>query len=245
MLNRVSVWFLVVITLGFSVGIAYAFFQKAKIAEPAGNTVTNSTTKVPKPAKENNEEDVLPSRILLKVPFYPQAPFANWDDIHNEACEEASLLMVRDYYRNQSLDLEELDQDILDFIRYQTDHGYKYDVTVRELADLAKSYYRFTGARLIDNPTVDDIKAELAANRPVILPASGRMLENPNFRAPGPRYHMLVIKGYDSRGFITNDPGTRNGNSFRYSYDNLISSLRDWNAVDIDRGARRVLVFDR
>ena len=38
---------------------------------------------------------------------------------------------------------------------------------------------------------------------------------------PGPVRHMLLIKGYDGeRGvFITNDPGTRHGESFEYSVD--------------------------
>jgi hypothetical protein len=244
MINRFFIGVLLTVTAGFSVGIAYAFFYNDQL--PTGEVINSTrTTETPTPQVAPVVKEQLPTKVSLKVPFYVQAPFAVWDDIHNEACEEASLLMVRDYYRNRSLDLEELDQAILSFINYQTRLGYKYDVTISELAALAKSYYQFSGARIIDNPTVLEIKKELAAKRPVIVPAAGRMLENPNFRSPGPRYHMLVIKGYDSRGFITNDPGTRNGHSFRYSYDNLMESIRDWNPSDINQGARRVLVFDR
>lgn len=244
--NRLTIWFLVMVMVGFSVGIAYAFFQKEQTNnQPIVTGNQTPSQPLPQPSNPNNGESPLPNKVLLKVPFYPQAPFAVWDDIHNETCEEASLLMVRDYYLNRSMDLEELDQDILNFINYQTDRGYKYDITLKQLVDLAKVYYQFSGARIINDPTIDEIKKELAANRPVILPASGRLLENPNFRSPGPLYHMVVIKGYDSRGFITNDPGTRNGNGFRYSYNNLMSSNRDWNPVDINKGARRILVFDR
>jgi len=54
-------------------------------------------------------------------------------------------------------------------------------------------------------------------------------LNNPNFKQPGPIYHMLVIKGYNSWEFITNDPGTRKGNSFKYPYSTLINAVHDWN----------------
>ena len=29
----------------------------------------------------------IPDKFLLQVPFTPQAPTANWDEMHNEACE--------------------------------------------------------------------------------------------------------------------------------------------------------------
>mgnify|MGYP001612522819 CR=1 FL=1 len=40
----------------------------------------------------------LKSAILLPVPFTPQAPTANWDQLHNEACEEASIIMANAYF---------------------------------------------------------------------------------------------------------------------------------------------------
>src|SRR3954467_10835183 len=42
----------------------------------------------------NTTDPALPRTLLLKVPFTPQAPTANWDELHNEACEEASSLMA-------------------------------------------------------------------------------------------------------------------------------------------------------
>ena len=39
---------------------------------------------------------------------------------------------------------------------------------------------------------------------------------------------MLVIKGYLDNSFITNDPGTKRGENFIYSIDNLLLSLADW-----------------
>ena len=39
----------------------------------------------------------------LKVAFTSQAPLANWDHAHEEACEEASALMVDAFWHNRSL----------------------------------------------------------------------------------------------------------------------------------------------
>jgi len=61
------------------------------------------------------------------------------------------------------------------------------------------------------------------------VPLAGRELNNPYFRAPGPIYHMLVIKGYDSDEFIVNEVGTKRGDSFKYKYDVLINAIHDWN----------------
>ncbi len=41
---------------------------------------------------------------------------------------------------------------------------------------------------------------------------------------------MLVIKGYNKNGFITNDPGTRRGADFAYSYETLEKAISDWTA---------------
>ncbi|MEX0594629.1 MAG: C39 family peptidase, partial [Patescibacteria group bacterium] len=183
--------------------------------------------------------------FVLKVPFYVQAPFAVWDELHGEACEEASLHMVRDYYRKTTLDLEGQDQQILNFIHWQQDNGYKVDLTLSQLASAAKKYYQFGGAEILENPTIDEIKREVLAGRPVIVPAAGRLLDNPNFRTPGPIYHMLVIKGFDKTGFITNDPGTRNGEGFHYSYQNLYQSIHNWDPIEITNGAKAVLVYQR
>ena len=99
--------------------------------------------------------------------------------------------------------------------------------------------------RLIEDPTVDQIKAELVAGRPVIVPAAGRLLGNPYFTAPGPIYHMLVIRGYTQNDqFIVNDPGTSRGESFLYDFDTLLYALHDWNnGGEITQGRKVVIVL--
>ncbi len=197
------------------------------------------------PAKKGVVEEPLPPQKVLEVPFTPQAPLANWDALHEEACEEASLMMVKYARSNQLFGTpSQVDDEIQQLVGWESNHGYEVDVTVSELSKIAEQYYGLSTGRVIDNLTVTKIKKEIAAGRPVVIPASGQNLPNPYFTAPGPVYHMLVIKGYTDNEFITNDPGTKRGKDFRYSYDGLLGAVHDWDSKNILAGAKRALVFD-
>ena len=88
-----------------------------------------------------------------------------------------------------------------------------------------------------------NIKTALNKGYPVILPAHGKELLNPNFRNGGPEYHMLVIKGYKADGsWIVNDPGTRNGPDYIYPHDRLLIANHDFNATDMKLGAKVMIV---
>lgn len=221
-----------------------------QLADTATEPAPAPRVTVPKkeaPAAPVTKPVNLPSEVMLDVPFMVQAPFANWDALHQETCEEASLMMVRYFRLKQSFgSLQSIDDELKSLVAWQTGKGYEYDVTVKELSRIARDYYSMSSGRIISNPTLNEIKKELADGRPVIIPAAGRLLNNPNFTAGGPPYHMLVIRGYDANGFITNDPGTRRGEKFRYTFDNLMDSIHDWtgNKSTITTGDKAVLVFD-
>ncbi|MEK7167718.1 MAG: C39 family peptidase [Patescibacteria group bacterium] len=186
--------------------------------------VVSSTTE---PVEEPGENKV-PSKLELKVLFAPQAPFANWDALHEEACEEASMIMADRYFGGKPLDESIMEAEIQDLVKWEEDNNYQVDLTVQETADVLKAYFNLT-ARITSEVTTDRIKYELAKGNLVLVPAAGRELKNPNYKAPGPIYHMLVIKGYDSDELITNDPGTKKGNGFRYGYDVFLNAVHDWN----------------
>lgn len=216
----------------------------SNLAVTPKNTNTNSsnTNKVPGAPKTVTE---IPEKAALKVPFTTQAPLANWDALHEESCEEASLIMY--YHFMNGTDIESPDtaeKEIQDLVAFEEKNGYAVDVTTTQLNEIASKYYGMKTGRVIKNATMDDIKREVASGRPVIVPAAGKMLDNPNFKDGGPVYHMLVIKGYDKDGFITNDPGTRKGEYFRYSFDNLYNAIHDWDPSNIQNGGKNVLVFD-
>jgi hypothetical protein len=61
---------------------AFDFLAK-KLEVNTENTLTNNT----------NSVNILDSYQITNVPFVSQAPFANWDQLHDEACEEASVII--------------------------------------------------------------------------------------------------------------------------------------------------------
>jgi hypothetical protein len=121
-----------------------------------------------------------------------------------------------------------VESEISKITRWQKDKfGYNLDTTVDETAQFAESIYNLQTEQIKDF-TEDDIKRALSEGKVVLISENGRLLGNPNYKAPGPIHHMLVIKGYDDRGFITNDSGTRNGKDYRYSFTTLQASAADW-----------------
>ena len=206
---------------------------------------TNSNTNVPINNNVNVEPEpiVLPDEINLDVPFTSQAPHSNWDLPYQEACEEASAITVHYYYQGKTFTKDIADQEILDLVDWQNNYFGDYlDTTAVETADMIKEYWGYEKVELIYDPTIEDIKTQIASGRPVIIPSAGRELGNPNFTSPGPIYHMLVVRGYTESKFITNDVGTRNGENYQYDYDVLMDAIHDWNDGDVNNGQRVIVV---
>ncbi|MFA5020649.1 MAG: C39 family peptidase [Patescibacteria group bacterium] len=210
----------------------------ATAAIPPATNIDNAKPAPPAavPAVSTTEEIAqIPRTYQLKVLFAQQAPFANWDAEHEEACEEASMIMADRYFSGQPLDEKIMEAELQKLFNWEADHGYQVDLTAQETVDILRDYFGRT-ARLSTDVSADQIKYELAQGRLIIIPAAGRELGNPNFKQPGPIYHMLVIKGYNDREFITNDPGTRKGNSYVYAYSALINAIHNWNPILAEGG---------
>lgn len=172
----------------------------------------------------------LPAAKNLAVPFTSQAPHANWDQDHEEFCEEASMLMVGRFFTNRTIkNPDDAEQGLQQLKTWELDHlGFYYDTTAAETARVIKELYGLK-VELKTDPSVNDIIFALANNQLVIVPTAGRELGNPNFTAPGPIYHNLLIRGYTKDGkFITNDPGTRKGNGYVYSQSTVMNAMHDW-----------------
>lgn len=192
-----------------------------------------------------------PEEINLNVLFYSQAPYSDWGMPYQEACEEASLLLAYYYATNQhDVTREAFQQDLLNIIDFENGYfgDYKH-TTIAQTAEIATIYLNFTNYEIINDPTVDQLKAFLAAGDVIVTPFAGRYLGNPYFTGEGPIYHNLVIRGYDETYFITNDVGTRHGENFIYEYDVLLNALHDWHDSaayedeGILRGAKTVLII--
>ncbi len=181
---------------------------------------------------------------ILNIPFAPQAPFANWDLPYQEACEEASMVMVGEYFKGNKiprLEATYADQEILKLVEWQKQNrGFYEDTTAEEVVSILKDYYQLVSKVVPYNSEI--IKQEILAGHPVILPVAGRLLDNPYFRRPGPLYHMLVVKGFEGEEFITNDPGTKRGENFRYHYSVFDKAVHDWNGGEVEKGEQIMIV---
>lgn len=188
----------------------------------------------------------LPPSVNLNIPFGSQAPFADWGMPYQEACEEAAVIMAHRFFSGEPLNAKIMDREILKLVEWQEKtFGYYKDTTAEEIARILREYFGHSDIEVRYEFTIEDIKKEVAAGHPVIVPAAGRLLPNPNFKQPGPIYHALVIKGFLANGkIITNDPGTRKGADFIYSPDALMNAIHDWNAEDILKG-RKVMIVVR
>ena len=178
------------------------------------------------------------------VPFTSQAPLGVWDPDHKEVCEEASILMVLRYFEGRPFaSPEEADSALIALVRANEDLGYAVDTTAAQVRTLLLSQNQDLSAELLHNPSVDDLKRVLSDGKLVIVPAQGQFLGNPYFQNPGPPYHMLVLRGFTDEGMvITNDPGTKRGEQFAYSFETLMNAMHDWNDGDVENGAKTVLV---
>lgn len=196
-----------------------------------------------KPANVN-AASVVPAEYNLAVPFAIQAPFANWTGSYEDGCEEASALMVHYYYTKQLFETQDEVKEELDktFVWQDRVLGYNLDTTTEETARMLREYFGYAKVEVTTDVTAARIKKEIAAGRPVIVPAYGKALLNPNFRNGGPDYHMLVIKGYTADTFITNDPGTRRGADYVYPITRLVEAVHDWNGGDVENG-RKVMII--
>ena len=188
-----------------------------------------------------------PEKFLLQIPFTAQAPTGNWDELHNEACEEASAIMAAAYFAGDTrkvLPAPEVEKQLADLTDWQEKRfGYSLDTTAAETAEMIREVYHLK-ADIVNDYTQKDIQDALFAGKVIIAPINGRLLGNPYFRQPGPIYHMIVIRGYTKTELITNDPGTRNGENYRYSFATIKNAAADWNhdTNTIDAGKSLMIV---
>ena len=187
----------------------------------------------------------IPDQINLAIPFLLQAPTSNWALPYQEACEEASVLMAAAFL-GEDVNLstpQTKAQEILDLVDFEMEYlGFYLDTNVADTISFANSRYPALVFASVANPTVDQIKAFVAQGSPVIVPAAGRELHNPFFSREGPLYHMVVIRGYTTSSFITNDPGVGCGAEYVYSYETIMEAMGDWNDGNPTQGEKVVIV---
>lgn len=190
------------------------------------NTEKEKTNKI----KEGTVEE---KNILLDVPFVSQAPFGNWSDQRKQdGCEEAAVIMAMAWVKNEKLNFQTADEKINNISAYEEKmYGNFHDTNAQDTAQrIFIEFFKYDNIEVKRGITKENIKQELFSGNLVIVPTNGRLLNNPNYTSPGPATHNLVIIGYDilKKEFITNDPGTRRGEKYRYNEDVLESALLDY-----------------
>lgn len=205
---------------------------------PTENPAVTEEAPVPEAPKK------IPFSFNLKVPFVPQAPLKIWDEIHEDTCEEASFIMLKAYVDDESLtDVNEMDRRLLAAVEWQNEtYGDFKSSSAARTAEIMREHLGMKNVRVLPVTDILDVKRQIAAGHPVILPAAGKLLFNPNFKNGGPLYHMLVAKGYTTSTVITNDPGTRLGADYAYADEVLWNALHDWNGGDVESGDKVMIV---
>lgn len=212
----------------------------------------SSTSSVSTTDFAQNDEVVSPKEFLLSVPFTSQAPEKNWDQPWQDACEEAALLMMDAYYKNYNLSPLFVRDEILKMVDWEKEKSWGYSIEIEKVKEMASEYFSLdhltttspNHLRIIENPTIEQIKSSIINGNPVLVVADGKVLPNPHFRNGGPVYHALIIRGFDEDEFITNDPGTQFGENFKYKYEDLLNAIHEWNGGDVKNGRKVILVIE-
>lgn len=190
-------------------------------------------------------DPVVAGEINLNIPFTSQAPHQNWDLPYQEFCEEASTLMAASYVKGEMISgPDDADAKMLAIKDFEEKRlGTYKDTTAEETAVILKEYFSLPEVEVVSNPTEQSLKQALSQGKAAVIPAAGRELGNPNYKRPGPLYHMLVLKGYTKNGdFITNDPGTRNGSGYIYKPSVILNAIHDWNNGDVYTGKKVAII---
>jgi len=89
------------------------------------------------------KDEVLPTKYSNTLAFTSQAPYAKWDNLHDEACEEASLIMTHHYLLGtEKLELRETEDELQAMVTFQKEYfGSHKDLTAEEMIELAQEFY--------------------------------------------------------------------------------------------------------
>ena len=154
--------------------------------------------------------------------------------------------MVKMFWSEESLTQKLADQEIVRMVSWEEKNGYGVDVGAQEIAEIAKDFYGLDATVYYDTEVnTEHIKKILSDGSPMIIPAAGEILANPNYTGSGPPYHMIVLIGFNDSGFISHDPGTSFGASYEYSYETIENAIHDWTGSKstVEEGRKAIVVL--
>lgn len=225
-----------------------------KVADTQPVIVTENVKKqASRPVEDNTSlYEEQKNGVVLDVAYASEAPEGKWVQPWANACEEATILIADMYYKGvKSISVVEA-KSYLQFLFDREDEmfGSNRNADSSQMMAVISKYAGFRG-RVVDNPSLDDLRGEIRAGRPIISLHYGFDLKNPNieFSPTLSSYHTIVIVGFDDeeRVFITHDPGDDvDGAYHEYSYNTIMNSMHDYdgerNKAD---GMPRVIFTDK
>jgi len=223
---------------------SFLMFQSVIKEKEDSNQVTNQVEEPEKISETPPIEIVIKDSVQLIVPYTVQAPYANWT-VHEESCEEAAALMYHYFlngknFPNNIIPPDKASAEMIAMKNWQkANYGVEPDLNLDKFGEFVKSYYG-NSYSVKKNITIEDIKKELSAGNPVVVPVITHGLENPHYGRL-PSYHLLVITGYDARGVITNDAGVKEGQNYFYTWEVLFRAI-DAQTPKMNQG-RDLIVF--
>lgn len=184
----------------------------------------------------------LPPATNIDVPYTSQAPTGNWSEPWKNACEETSIYMVSSFYADDPIKRDEAIKHIKKIIAAKNkEFNVSEDESLEKISELIKLLGLPWSTEIVINPSLEDIKKQLASNQPIIAPVFAPAL---NYTAGGPDYHVMVLTGYDDKTseFIVNDPSL--GKGVRFKYDVFMKSIHDLNQKNY-RAGQKALLFTK
>ena len=160
--------------------------------------------------------------MILDVPYYSQITDTKNPKWKKDACGITTLKMILDYYSPTNLSIDELYQKGLDLGGYKEGVGWYH----HSLAQLAKKFGYKAITKSWNIPTeslkklnargfskkdieilvkqqldegIYSLKQAIGANHPVIISV-------PKGLKKGGSGHLIVIIGFDNKGFVVHDP---------------------------------------
>lgn len=257
MKKKILVAVVVLVIAGAGLGY-YVFKQQSRLKESVPAAVDFSEVGAGGSQQEQvaagmvltSEPAVLPTELNLKMAFYTQAPFSDWSMPWQEACEEASILLVANEYFHHRWSRENFRDEILKLVEWQTKTFGDYkDTNASQIQRMLKEYLGLESV-IYKDPSFADIQKVLDRGHFIVMTFAGKQIGNPNYRNGGPLYHAMVIKGYKAgassggasavQKVITADVGTRNGEDYVYNWSTLQRALHDF-TTPIDNGAKLMI----
>jgi hypothetical protein len=175
-----------------------------------------------------------PKQSTLNVPYINEAPDGNFSGNWKNGCEEASMIMVEEYYSDvETISINEAKSAMQKLFDYQDKiYGSNANSDVIRTAEIINQALSYK-AVIVEKPTIVQIKKQIQDKKPIISFHNGFYLDNPNipFAVNGSYYHAMVVVGYDdnTKEFIVHDDGDqKNGANHRYNYDLFMGSLFDY-----------------